>query len=159
MAIVDRASGALQLRDASSGSLLATLQFPRGAHFINSRWLGDGSIAALVSSGSGVAVHSFDAFGVSHRLVEIPDYADGRLLMSLEGGRVIVELNRPNAIAVIDVANGTIVRLERDLRPTVYGNGFEPNVPVQTGVTLCATRDGRLVAWNAATGEKRPISR
>ena len=159
MAIVDRATGALQLRDASSGSLLATLQSSAGARFVSFRWLGDGSIAALESNTSGVAVRTFDASGVPGPRIEIPRYADGRLVATLDGNRLLVELEQPMAIALIDVANGKIVRLEKDLHPAAYSNWFEPNFAVQTDATLCATRDGRLVTWNPTTGQKSPIRR
>jgi ABC-type transport system involved in multi-copper enzyme maturation permease subunit len=159
MAIVDRATGALQVRDALSGSLLATLQPSTGARFVSSRWLADGSIAALESSGSGVAVRTFDASGVPGRRVEIPSYADGRLVATLDGNRLLVVLERPMAIAVVDVAQGRVIRLEQDLRPVIYGDWFAPATPMSASATLCATRDGRLLTWNPATGEKRPIGR
>jgi hypothetical protein len=78
---------------------------------------------------------------------------------TLDGNRLLVALERPMAIALVDVANERIVRLEKDLRPAAFINGFGPSVAAQTDVTLCATGDGRLVAWNPATGEKRSISR
>jgi hypothetical protein len=159
MTIADRATGALQLRDALSGSLLATLQSSAGARFVSSRWLGNGSIAALERSGSGVAVRTFDVSGVPGRRVEIPRYADGRLVATLEGNRLLVVLEQPMAIAVVDVAQGRVIRLEQDLRPVIYGDWFAPAMPMRASATLCATRDGRLLTWNPATGEKGPIRR
>ncbi|HEY8133594.1 MAG TPA: ABC transporter permease subunit [Thermoanaerobaculia bacterium] len=142
----------LEIRDARTGSLIASVVPQGDGEMITATFLRDGRIAALENRKENSVLHLLSPNGSELRAMPLPGKADVHFVTESTPGLIAVVMREPNQIgfrtAVVDVNRGVVTRTEPGLRPV--NRTFGPRL-------LCMTPHG-LISWNPTTGEKRPVA-
>jgi len=142
----------LEIRDARTGSLVASVVPQGDGQMITATFLRDGRIAAVEDRQDGSVLRLLSANGAGIRDIPLPGKPDRYFITESNPGVLAVVMRELNQVGfktgIVDVNRGVVTRIEPGLRPV--NRTFGPRL-------LCLTRNG-LVAWNPATGEKQPVA-
>jgi len=127
--------GQIEVHDPRSGALLQSMP----GRFETAKYLRDGRIVAIAIDRKSVTIFSSGA------PLNIAVPAD-RTYETLAGPVVACS---KTGCSVIDTASGAVLRTEPGIQPLSWYN---------TATTLLSKSGDRIVVWNPATGEKRPMS-
>ncbi len=135
-----------EIRNARTGAVQRSIP----ARFAAARFLRDGRIVALEESNGSSVLRLLNGDGTPVRTVALPG-RPANFMTEASAGLVVVPIRIPQQVrlasAVVDLDRGVVVRIDRQLLPTVRSSG--PRL-------LCASPNG-FVVWNPATGEKRRV--
>jgi len=150
-----RSGLSLDVRDAQTGAVLATLAPHASARFGSAMFLRDGRIVASELRPNTAMLRLFAPDGTALRDIALRDLTAAYIRAITPDNRVILTAHGPRppywSAAVVDLNQGAILRLEPGLQPLSYGF-------VRSGALLSMTSSKRLVAWDPLTGVKRTIS-
>ena len=150
------------LADGRTGALIAKLPVTTQNSY-GTGFLSDGSVVVIKRIEKGRSLmHHFAADGTKLREISLPTHY-GWLTGQLENGKVIVlddETVRDRKMIVVDVARGTIERVTNGLRgPGPNWGDYRLSVFRNDQLFVASNADGKLVTWNASTGEIKPFPR
>jgi len=135
-----------EIRNARTGAVQRSIP----ARFEAARFLRDGRIAALEESNGSSVLRLLNGDGTPVRDIALPG-RPANFMTEASAGLVVVPIRIPQQVrlasAVVDLDRGVVVRIDRQLLPTVRSSG--PRL-------LCASPNG-FVVWNPATDEKRRV--
>lgn len=140
--------GAYVLADARTGAKIAS---PSG-HSV--RFLADGTVAMIETLNRQSTLHRLDASGNRLPDVAIAGHYEGAAVVGGDATRIImrgkVDAREP-WLFVVDPRTGAVLRQDPELGEALIDN--DRPLPDE----ILTTAGPRLVAWNIATGAKRPV--
>jgi hypothetical protein len=149
----------LTLNDARTGAAIRTLT--TGTHFKTARYLRDGRIAVVDGLDSAIVLHVFAADGTPQRDIPLGAKKATRIVGD-DGARLVLNdvdpaTSRP-MLEAVNITSGVIEHREL-IRDWVNSGVLETRPPIEPLRDVFYVGDeGRIVAWNPATGGKRTIT-
>ena len=128
--------GGMEVHDARSGALLQSLP----GTFYNARFLHDSRVVAIARDQRSLQIFSEAA------TLNVPLKIAGESIYEAPSG-LITTCGR-GSCSVIDAQSGAVLRTETGVYPLSY---------VSSAAGLLARSKSKLMVWNPATGEQRPI--
>lgn len=150
--------------DGRTGAPIVQLPVRTNGRY-HSAIMSDGTIAMIRRDGEQTKLFLFAADGTPRRQIVLPTYTqlvvgetDGNKLIVIGADKPIQDSARKRMTFVIDTARGTIERTLTGLRGPLPVDGDPRLAHYGASERLVAQKDdGRLVTWNAQTGEVREL--
>jgi hypothetical protein len=155
-----------QIIDGKTGKEIATLAADARNHRV--RMLSDGRLVLFVPEPGESRIEMYSRDGAASGTIALAgidsgwvsgEMADGKLLVM--GVRKILHGKSRRDMLVIDPQSGAIEKRLEGLRGPTPQWGLDPRFArYAAGTTFLAIDDsGKLIAWNSATGERKPLQR
>src|SRR3954453_7968721 len=146
----------LTLNDARTGAAIRTLA--TGTRFQAARYLRDGRIVFIDGAGSALVLHVLQSDGTPQR--DVPLGGRQPMFIGDDGARVVLTgvIAGKQMLAAINIDRGAVEHHEQ-IGFWVPAGAMETRPPIEPlRDVFYAGDDGRIVAWNPATGAKRAIT-